>query len=156
MFQKNGKMKTLSLSVITICLLLSCTPEPKPIQYGTDKCDFCKMTVVDPRFGAEAVTEKGKVYMFDAIECLVNYVHQQPDKEFSYLLVNDFENPGVLIDARGCSYLISKKVPSPMGAYLSAYQNLARAKSMQEIGGGETFDWEELLDHFRNEISFSR
>jgi len=145
-------MKRLLLSLITLCLLFACSPAPKPIDYGADKCKFCKMTVVDPRFGAEVVTDKGKVFKFDAIECMVSYVQQQPDQTYAYLLVNDFENPSELVDAKSCTYLISKAVPSPMGAYLSAYQSVAIAASMKEEKGGQTFNWEGLQEHFRNEM----
>ena len=33
------------------------------------------MTIVDPRYGAELVTTKGKVYKYDAVECLINSVY---------------------------------------------------------------------------------
>ena len=145
-------MKQLLLSSLTLCLLLSCNVEPRPIDYGSDKCEFCKMTIVDPRFGAEVVTEKGKVFKFDAIECMVNYIQTTPAQDYAFLLVNDFEQPSILVDAQKCSYLISKAVPSPMGAYLSAYQNVGSAVSMQEDKGGQTYDWHALQEYFQTEI----
>ncbi len=142
-------MRQLTLSLITVCLLVACTPAPKPINYGSDKCDFCMMTIVDPRFGAEVVTDKGKVFKFDAIECMVNYVQEQPSQAFAYLLVNDFEKPSVLVDAENSHYLISEQVPSPMGAHLSAYQEAATAESVKTEKGGQVYSWKELQEHFR-------
>ncbi|HEU5219058.1 MAG TPA: hypothetical protein VFU23_10390 [Gemmatimonadales bacterium] len=46
---------------------------PRPIAYGKEACAFCRMTVSDPRFGAELVTTRGRVYTFDSIECLASY-----------------------------------------------------------------------------------
>jgi len=122
-------------------LILSCTPEQKPIEYGSDMCHFCKMTVVDRQHAAEVVTSKGKVYLFDAIECMVNYVGKNKSTNYAFLLVNDFENPGVLIDANNSSFLISKAIPSPMGAYLSAFENTDKATKIQQAKGGDVYDW---------------
>ncbi|MGB5288980.1 MAG: hypothetical protein WBN42_10875, partial [Ignavibacteriaceae bacterium] len=49
-------------------LLASCGSKPEPINYGKDECEFCRMQISDNRYGAELVTDKGKVYKFDSIE----------------------------------------------------------------------------------------
>lgn len=121
--------------------MLSCTPEQKPIEYGSDRCEFCKMTVVDRQHAAEVVTSKGKVYVFDAIECMVNYIDKNDDTNYAFLLVNDFENPSVLMDAQSSHFLISKAIPSPMGAYLSAFEYEGNASKMQVAKGGNLYDW---------------
>ena len=55
-------------------LLGACAPAgPRPLAYDHDACAFCRMTVGDPRYGAELVTVKGKVHTFDSIECLASY-----------------------------------------------------------------------------------
>ena len=41
----------------------SCSTEPEPLHYGTDVCHFCKMTLVDNKFGAELVTKNGKAHV---------------------------------------------------------------------------------------------
>ncbi len=99
------------------------------------------MTIVDAQHGAEAVTSKGKVFMFDAIECLANFIEQEQDKSFSFLLVNDYHSPKALMDANTSHYLISKNLPSPMGAYLTAFKEQSAAVEMQQAKGGEIFDW---------------
>ncbi len=63
---------------IAIFLLLSlvtasCGSNPEPINYGHDECEFCRMQISDNRYGAELVTDKGKVYKFDSIECLIEF-----------------------------------------------------------------------------------
>lgn len=129
-------------------LLLACSPSPKPIQYGTDKCDFCRMTVVDPQFAAELVTDKGKVYKFDAIECMVQYRQANSESTFALQLVNDYLREGVLHEADSCTYLISPELPSPMGANLSAFSDRASAEDYQREKTGQLYTWEGLLAHF--------
>lgn len=124
--------------------LISCTPEPKVINYGVDMCHFCKMTVVDNQHAAQLVTTKGKAYMFDAIECMVNYTAIDTEEEYAFLLVNDYNNPGKLIPAKKSHFLRSRAIPSPMGAYLSAFENEETAQAIQSKKGGETYVWEDL------------
>ncbi len=106
------------------------------------------MTIVDQQHGAEVVTQKGRVYKFDAIECMVNYVDENADTDFAYLLVNTFDEPGDLVDAAKAHYLISEAIPSPMGAFLSAFTTQQKAVAMAEERGGETYDWPALQRHF--------
>ena len=40
-----------SLVVLFMLALQACNPESKPIVYGQDKCEFCRMSIVDQRFG---------------------------------------------------------------------------------------------------------
>ncbi len=136
-------MKKLLLLALP-ALLTACQPSVEPIDYGADACDFCKMTIVDAQYGAEAVTAKGKVYKFDAIECLINFTEKEKDKPFAFLMVNDYHAPGKLTDATTCHYLISKNLPSPMGAFLTAFNDRSAALEMQQAKGGEVFGWEEV------------
>jgi len=131
-----------------IILLLSvagCTVEPKPIEYGTDACTHCMMNIVDDQHAAQLVTGKGKVYKFDAIECMVNELKKESDTDFAYQLVCDFRSPGKLIDARSAQYLISENLPSPMGAYLSAFSSEPAADSALIQFSGQLHTWEELF-----------
>lgn len=129
--------------------LSACKPTPKPIEYGADACEYCKMTIVDQQHGAEVVTKKGRAYKFDAIECMVNYAEQQGQDQFALFLINDYVQPGQLIDATGSTYLISESIPSPMGAFLSGFANGQNARTIQQAKGGALFTWEELLTQRR-------
>ena len=136
--------KRIWLPIGWLLLLAACMPSAQPIEYGADKCDFCRMTIVDPQHAAEAVTTKGKVYKFDAIECMVQYRQREERTEFALLLVNDYLDSGVLLNARACTYLISPNIPSPMGANLSAFADEARAGELRSEKGGELYTWESL------------
>ena len=135
------------LYIITVLLLVtSCAPEPKPISYGTDDCTYCKMTIADNRYGAEFVTDKGKVYKFDAIECMADYVNKNETLLHSYLLVNTFDKPNDLISTKDCIFLISNELPSPMGAYLTAFSDKMEADNMRKVKSGSLYSWNDILN----------
>jgi copper chaperone NosL len=145
-------MQTLKHYSIFALLLLffSCNVSPKPIDYGNDGCHFCKMTIVDKVHAAEIVTNKGKIYKFDATECMVNFMKEFDTSEIELYLSNNYTEPGILINATQATFLISKNVPSPMGAFLSAFKNKTDAEKMQSEKGGELYTWDELLVKFKD------
>ena len=136
-------MKTIfAISIITFLLLSSCRVEPEQINYGKDGCHFCKMTIVDNQHASELVTAKGKVFKYDAIECLINDLKKRDSVEVGMLLVNDYSNPGELISAESATFLISEGIPSPMGAFLSAFSDGANAELAKSENSGELFNWQ--------------
>ncbi|WP_034060961.1 nitrous oxide reductase accessory protein NosL [Lacinutrix jangbogonensis] len=145
-------MQTLKhyLTLALLLIFLSCNVSPKPIDYGNDGCHFCKMTIVDKVHAAEIVTKKGKVYKFDATECMVNFMDEFETSEIELYLSNNYTEPEVLIDATHATFLISKNVPSPMGAFLSAYKNKADAEKTQTEKGGVLYTWDQLLAKFKD------
>jgi len=138
-------------SLFLVFLFVACTVEPQPINYGSDACEFCKMTIVDRQHAAELVTSKGKTYKFDAIECMANYLNRNSlnENSMAYLLVNDYNNPGVLIDVHKATFMISEEVPSPMGAFLSAFESKEFANSIAKEKNGELFDWNKLKSKYQ-------
>ena len=145
-------MQTLKhYSIFAILFLsFSCNVSPEPIDYGSDGCQFCKMTIVDKVHAAEIVTKKGKVYKFDATECMVNFTKDFDTTEIQLYLSNNYTTPEALIDATKATFLISKNIPSPMGAYLSAFKDKADAKKFQADKGGDLYTWETLLAKFKD------
>lgn len=139
-----NSLKLAVLSCLIFCLM-GCSFAPKPIEIGKDLCEFCKMTIMEKRFGAELITSKGKIYKFDSIECLIGYIHQFPLNEYPVksLLVIDHSNPGEFIEAEKAFYLHSEKLPSPMGANLTAVQNQKTIEEYSATYGGEIWTWSE-------------
>ncbi|WP_299556651.1 nitrous oxide reductase accessory protein NosL [Seonamhaeicola sp.] len=136
--------------LLLLLILVSCNVSPKPIDYGNDGCHFCKMTIVDKIHAAEIVTKKGKVYKFDATECMINFMEEFETSEIELYLSNNYLEPEALIDATRATFLISKNIPSPMGAFLSAFKTKAEASKIQAEKDGKLYNWEELLAHFNN------
>ena len=105
-------MQTLKhYSIIALLFLFfNCNVSPQGIDYGNDGCHFCKMTIVDKVHAAEIVTKKGKVYTFDATECMVNFLNDFETSEIELYLSNHFSEPEALIDATQATFLISENV----------------------------------------------
>jgi len=137
------KMKKGYIAIFTAILLLatSCKVEPEVINYGSDACHFCKMTIVDQQHAAQYVTDKGKQFKFDAIECMLNDLEEKGSDEISIFLVSDYGTPGSMADAQTAAYLISQEIKSPMGAFLSAFSSEELAKKTQQESGGELYTW---------------
>lgn len=141
-------MQTLKYLSIIILLLLffGCNVKPQAIDYGNDGCYFCKMTIVDKLHAAEIVTKKGKIYKFDATECMVSFMTEFDTSEIALYMSNNYSEPEKLINATKATFLISENIPSPMGAFLSAFKNKENAIKMQSEKGGTLYTWNELIN----------
>ncbi|WP_228238304.1 nitrous oxide reductase accessory protein NosL [Allomuricauda sp. M10] len=141
--------KQLFLLLFVLVLSLGCSVRSKPIDYGHVGCHYCSMTIVDKQHATQLVTTKGKVFNFDAAECMMNHLKDVDESDISLFLVNDFDQPGVLVDAKRATYLISENIPSPMGAFLSAFSEEQTAKKIMDINGGELLSWTELKENYK-------
>lgn len=135
-------MRYSSIFLIFICFFQSCSKTPQPINYGQDMCHFCQMTIVSKTHAAQMVTDKGKQYKFDAIECILNFLDDEQEliKE-SQFLISDYTSPGSMIDAKSSSFVISKQISSPMGANLTGFKSLEAAKKTIKDSSAAYYDW---------------
>lgn len=131
-----------------IALVQSCSTDPVPIEYGKDQCVFCDMNIVDKAHSAQHVSDKGKQYKYDAVECLIRYVVRNDVQDIEHILVANYANPGEMIDANNALYIISENIKSPMGANLSAVGSESSAEQIIKENGGEIFTWPAI----KNEI----
>lgn len=129
-------------------ITFSCSNSPEPINYGEDACDYCRMSIVDKQHAAQLVTNKGKNYKYDAIECMMNDLRNWERPPVAIHLVADYSNPGIMTDALSASYLISKEIPSPMGEFLSAFADESKRDEFYNLSGGESFKWAQLEKYF--------
>ncbi len=142
-------MKIIQLLLVSL-LFAACNVSPQPINYGTDACHFCDMTIVDRQHASQLVTAKGKAYKYDAIECMVHSLQDEfKGTEIAHYLVADFHQPGDLIDAKTASYLVSEQLQSPMGANLSAFLNAEVGQKAQEKFTGTTYTWEKIQEYLK-------
>ncbi|MEO1033815.1 MAG: nitrous oxide reductase accessory protein NosL [Bacteroidota bacterium] len=135
-------MKRLSL-IVVLLLFISCSKTPEPINYGTDMCHYCKMTIVTKTHAAQMVTDKGKQYKFDAIECMIRFLEDKEDlKTNSNLLIIDYKQPGIMVNARTAGYLVCDEIASPMGANLTGFSSVEDAKkTIDSSNSAMYFDW---------------
>lgn len=143
------KYYQIGLLLVIGFLFTACSVEAVPINYGQDACHFCKMNVVDQQHAAEIVTKKGRAYKYDAIECMVQDANQWADDEIALFLLTDYATPGKLIDATSATFLISKNLPSPMGANLTGFESKAIAEETHKQKAGSLLNWKELREKYK-------
>jgi copper chaperone NosL len=102
---------------VAVFALAACGPHrPAPIVYDADACDYCRMQISDPRFGAELVTKKGRTIKFDSIDCLLSYYKQaNAAADVESVWVADVRHPGVLVDATQAHFVDLGAGRAPMG-----------------------------------------
>lgn len=118
---------------------------PVPFFWGEDACHHCKMTLVQKGFAAQRINDKGKVYKYDAVECLLEDIKAKPLRPGESALVSDLSRPvAALSDAHSVFFLKGGKVASPMGGALAAFQTRDSAIAYQAKVGGALLDWNGL------------
>ena len=147
-------MKSLKIEFLLFVsiLIVACSREPEPIAFGKDACEHCKMTIMDQKYGAEIVTSKGKIFKFDAAECMVDYIKQAPDNfnfEKDMFLTVNIAAPGSFIPADKAFFLKDRAFQSPMGGNLASFTSMQLAQNNLQNSDGKILTWNELLKQKR-------
>jgi len=145
---RNMKIRILILTIsLAVIIITACSKQPQPINYGEDECEFCKMIVMDKRYGAELVTDKGKIYFFDSIECLVGFIDNQKMTKDNYhsLWVSNYADPGNIIDAENAIYLKNDELRSPMGLNTLAVETEIQLEPILKEYGGNQLQFKDLF-----------
>lgn len=144
-------MRSLIVSVMLVLLSSACSVNPVPIEYGKDSCHYCKMTIMDKKFGGEVVTTKGKVYKFDDVNCMVNFLNtgELGEREISFRLVVDYTQPEKLIAAGEAFYVKSPEVKSPMASQVAAFETDDLKNEYKKQWKGIYLTWGELITQFK-------
>lgn len=133
------------LFATVLMLVIACSQEPAEVHYGSDECAHCKMMITDAQFASQIVTEKGKAYKFDAIECMAVYHRMNEDKlDEAMLYVSNYDNPGNWINAKDAQFVKSEVVNSPMGESLLAFPSETEAQEHISDQPGKLLKWAEV------------
>ena len=104
------------------------TKEPAKMHWDRDMCERCKMAISERNFAVQGVDQKGEVYKFDDIGCLILWRHlEHPEIKFVKIWVKDVKS-GKWIDARKAKYVAG--VVTPMGYGFGAYENPPKGKKV--------------------------
>ncbi|PIQ23199.1 hypothetical protein COW36_19135 [bacterium (Candidatus Blackallbacteria) CG17_big_fil_post_rev_8_21_14_2_50_48_46] len=143
----SAKVLQTVLSFGMVLGLMACSPKTEPLLYTQDSCHYCRMTLMDPKYGAELLTQKGKAFKYDSVECLAHHLQAEPGlkAEIHSLWVIDSEQPGNFLAAEKASYLHSFKLPSPMGGFMTPTRSTETAQLLQKSFPGEVLTWEQAL-----------
>lgn len=138
--------KVIAAQILVYSLALficACNPlGPEPINFGKDQCHYCKMTIANPNFGAELITDKGRILKYDAAECMVNHIKEEsPEHQSLYVIAYDEPKELYLVDS--LYFIISPDFRSPMGANLAAFstRHVVEPKYQQQL-----IRWEQLVN----------
>lgn len=145
-------MKKIFLFLFFASYLMACEAQPEPIKYGKDACHLCKMTLMDKRFGAEILTKKGKVYKFDDLNCLVNFLKSKTVKEeqIAKKLAVDFSSSEFVEVEKAFFYHSSVSFRSPMRADVATFADKKTAeKTVSEIKEVRELHWKDLESLFK-------
>jgi len=130
----------LGLMLLTACI----SQEPSDIPLHAEECEYCKMVISDQRFTAQLVSEKGKSYPFDSIECMAAYAHQNEEvSDGAKFYVTNFTQPGQWLTVEEASIYQSVNIQSPMGLSLFAIDRQSAVPAM--INNAEQQSWQQTV-----------
>lgn len=136
----------LILSFLTACF----DTKPKKIFFGQDQCEHCKMSIVDPRFATQIVTDKGKAHKFDSIECMLAYAKNPSNSsqagQWKYY-VPSFKDQNQWLQAEEAHFSILDSLKSPMGLGILAGSTAEEMRAHQS----KILNWAELKSFLENQ-----
>src|SRR5690242_4350221 len=119
--------KFFAIVITSVFLLGACSSGgPEPFKLGKEPCSYCKMTISDPRFGAEVIIAKGKVYKFDDMHCLNSFLKENnmSENDIKEMYVVNFCGNHNLIKADENLLLFKcESLQSPMGGNIAAFND---------------------------------
>jgi copper chaperone NosL len=144
--QKSKLQTILTSSVFIGIILASCAAKTEPFNYGKDNCYFCKMGIIDPKYGGEVVTKKSKVYKFDDLVCMVRFLQSGSlqEEEIAKKVIINFEKENDFLDVNNVVFWVSPELRSPMGSNAAAFASQQAAEKAKAGKEGQLLSWAEL------------
>lgn len=135
--------------LLTLLCVSACThnDKPQPVDLGKDNCAKCGMTIEEPQFACEIITDKGKCFKFDDLSCLFHHIHDKKlsDSIVAKIYVADYEHPDTLIDIKTAHLVLGEDIKSPMNGGVVAFKNKNHARTFATKTRSILLDsWERL------------
>ncbi len=128
-----------------ISMLTSCTADgPKQPKLNNTNCDFCKMTIANEKFIAQCATDKGRVYYFDDIACMVRFKSENTAFSIANFYIADFKNPTKYLKVSEAILFKNEEIKSPMGGNIIAFSKQTDAEEFTQKHAATKISWEEL------------
>jgi copper chaperone NosL len=143
--------KPVAVAAALLFALTSCSSGPEKITLGKDACADCKMTIMEPKFGGEIITKKGKVFKFDDAHCLVHFMRSGTVKEsdIAETVFVDYEAPANFLKSPSLLFVQSPQLKSPMNSNAAAFASQAAAQKKAAEVSGNVLDWQTLYNTLR-------
>lgn len=133
--------------MLFLLLLLGCSaPGPRPVIINEDECAYCKMSIIDPNFAAQLVTDKGRHYIFDDITCMADYAKDNADKATGMYYVADFLSYTDFIEVGKTHLFHSDSLRSPMAGNIAAFSVRDSMDSYRVRLNGTPLSWSKILN----------
>ena len=144
------KIVNFILLILILLNLIACNVEPEAINFGKEDCHYCKLKIMDSKFGAEIVTKKGKVFKFDDVNCMVRYIKDEniDEESLKFKLVIDYNKVGSFLDVSKAYYVRSEQIKSPMGSYIAAFETKDIQSKYNTKWNGELWNWSKIKQTF--------
>jgi len=128
-------------------LLAWAAPTEAALDRGRPACDYCRMILTDPRFGAELTLRSGATRIYDALECMAAAVltDSVAIADVRQVRLADHARPGQRLDLREAVFLHCPSIESPMGQSLLTVGRGVPADTTCRAGNGERLDWRGVL-----------
>lgn len=131
--------------LLLIILICACKPSgPEPVAINKDVCSYCHMTIADKQFCSEMITGKNRIYKFDDIGCLINYLRSNSSLADASCWVANSKLPDEFIPAETAFYVKSETILSPMNGHLAAFSDAVQASQYAKEQRGIVLSWNEI------------
>jgi nitrous oxidase accessory protein len=133
------------LLALALLVIGACQRAPRPLVAGTDACAYCRMGISDVRFGGELQSGSGRLFTFDAIECLASFfIAARERDDIRAVWVADYES-STLVPVDSAVFLRLRGVQSPMGHALAAFdvRNAGTVRLAQY--GSDIMRWSDVV-----------
>ncbi|NTS42081.1 nitrous oxide reductase accessory protein NosL [Flavisolibacter sp. BT320] len=144
---KTKSASKIAVAIATVMLATSCNTQPEPFVVGKDLCADCMMTIMEPQFGAEIITKKGRIYKFDDLHCITNYINKKKisQDEIGQALAVDYNDASRFIPVEEAAFVTSAQLKSPMNSNTAAFAGKEAASKAAGQTGGTVKDWKTVL-----------
>lgn len=140
-------MKKLVFALVVLFTILSCgTKEPQPIKLNVDSCDFCKMTIANAQYATQLITDKGRVYKFDDLSCMIHYTKENSTLTHAKLFINDYLTHNKFIAVEQAFFLKGGSIHGPMGGKVVGFGSKADAQNYQSKLQAGAINWSTLYN----------
>jgi copper chaperone NosL len=138
---------TLAFFVIINTVFTSCNVKPVPLKLGVDNCDYCKMTVSDLHFGAELITQKGKLFIFDDPHCILSFIKEKKvePSEIKDVYLSDYSGNHEMVNIKDVHLYRSEELRSPMGGNIAVFLSIDSLVRYMGNKKGERVIWDDLV-----------
>jgi len=137
----------LALAAALFGIALSPGRTPAAMDAGRPACDYCRMLLEDPGFGAEITLGSGTKKIYDTVECMASAVltDSVAVRDVRALTLVDHARPGSRVPIDRAVFLHCPEITSPMGQSLLAFRSRAEADSTCASPRGTLLDWRGVL-----------